>query len=220
MIATDTMRLAIARHRQVSGGQTVMLIPAHPLSVLTGIVGDAKVEAGAVRNTLVFKGLDFVFTTRTMMGVFIDVNEILKTVEPQYDALVPAGDLWCGIDRLATVADDRITPMCLALNEDGAHLSYEGENSASRCSVEAVVYRPTPKAGFCYAIHGFSQAVRHMTGNIQVLIDRSGMMLIKNDMQCYLFPSVRPRKAVAKKQDTTKQAKKKKNQKNKPAIAA
>ncbi len=201
MIATDTVCLAIARHKQDSGGQAVMLIPAYALSALTGITGDDKVEVGAVKNTLVFKGADFVFTARTMAGVFLDVNNILKTLQPQYDALVPARELWNGVDSLQTVTDDHITPMRLALNKDGILLDYASDSSTFRTTVEAVVYRPTPAAGFCYGIHGLSQALRYVAGNLQIMIDKFGVLLLKNEDQCYLLTSVRPRKAAAKKQD-------------------
>ena len=162
MIATDTIRLAIARHRQVTGGQTVLLIPAPALTVLTGISGDEKVEAGVVKNTLVFKGYDYVFTTRTMAGEFMDINEILKTVQPLYDAAAPSKDLWNDVDRLVAVAEDEISQFNLVMGEAGISLAYDGEFSRFRTTTEAVVYRPTPEAGFYYGVRGFSQALRHM----------------------------------------------------------
>jgi len=219
MIATDTVRLAVARHRQVSQGQTVLLIPASSLSALAGIAGDGKVEAGAAGNFLIFNGPDFVFMSRTMAGEYMDVNEILKNIQPKYDALVPARDLRFGVDSLGIVADGSAL-MRLVLRDAGISLSYEGENSGFSTMTEAVVYRPTPETGFYYGVNGFLQALRYMEGNIRLMIDKNGMILLKNEDQCYLFSPVRPRKATAKNPVETGAGKKKKATKTKAAKAA
>jgi len=215
MIATDTVRLALARHKQISAGNMTLLIPISALSVLAGVAGDEPMQAGMSQNSLVFKGDGFVFTSRTMQGAYMDVNEILKSIQPQYDALVPARDLWRDIDSVGVMADG-ITPIHLILREDGISLSWQGESAKFHTVADAVVYRPTPEAGFHYKVNSFLQALRYMEGNIRLSIDRSGMLLLKSEDQCYLFSPVRPRKAVVAKQ----QGGKKKDKKNKTANAA
>lgn len=207
MIATDTLRLAIARHKQeeVTGSMT-LLIPSASLSVLASIAGDENVQAGVSKNSLVFTGSDFVFTSRTMSGEFMNVNEILKTIQPQYDALVPSRDLWRVVDSLDTVADGT-APLHLVLREEGVGLSYQGETSAFHAVADAMVYRPTPDAGFYYGVSSFIQALRYMEGNIRLMIDKSGMILLKSEDQCYLLSPVRPRKKAAKAEKKTKATK-------------
>lgn len=216
-IGSDGVRLALVRYRQEGNGQLSLLIPVSSLSLLAGIAGENVLDVGISKNTLVFTGPGFVFSTLTMSGAYFDAGTVLKSIRTEYDALVNSADFRAAAEILETVADTRSLAH-LTLHGDGISLECEGELGKSHTHADAVVYTPTPAEGFYYGAAYLLHVLRHMDGNIRLSIDKMGVMLLKNTDQFYLLTPRRPlKKAPAEKKPA---AKTKKEKKTKPAKAA
>jgi len=193
MVCTDGATLAISRKKQENGIRASLLLPIQSLPLLAGVCGDEAVEAGICGKTLVFKGDGFVFTTRTLQGIYPDTNALLSQVKPMYDAITNARDFRAGAGCLDTLSEPGMF-VRVALKENGIGLFYESTLGRFSNVTDAVVYNEMPGEGFYYNAGDLNHTLRNMDGNLQIGIDRTGNMLLKGENLCYLLTPRRPRK--------------------------
>jgi hypothetical protein len=157
---------------------------------------------------LVLRGAGFVFSTRTMQGVYPDANAILSQIKPMYDAIADAGVFRSCVSCADTVYEPGKF-MRLALREGGIEMSCESSTGKFSTTADAVVLNDMPGEGFHYNAEELRQSLRNLDGNLQIGIDRTGNMLLKGQNLCYLLTPRRPRKvdAAAKPKKTKKAAK-------------
>lgn len=212
MTCTDGATLAISRQKQENNIRATLLIPGKSLSLLAGVCGDNAVEAGISGKMLTFGGDGFIFTTRTMQGIYPDTNALLSQVKPMYDAIVNARDFRAGVDCLDTVSVPG-TFVRVALRENGISIFYESTVGKYSTMTDAVVYNEMPGEGFYYNADDLSHTLRNMEGNLQIGIDRTGNMLLKCQNLCYFLTPRRPRKVEPVQNQAEKPKKKTKTQK-------
>jgi len=211
MVCTDGATLAIARQKQENGIRASLLLPIQSLPLLAGVCGDEAVEAGICGKTLVFKGDGFVFTTRTLQGIYPDTNALLSQVKPMYDAITNARDFRAGTGCLDTLSEPGMF-VRVALKENGIGLFYESTLGRFSTVTDAVVYNEMSGEGFYYNAGDLNHTLRNMDGNLQIGIDRTGNMLLKGENLCYLLTPRRPRKvepALVQEQNPDQKPKKK-----------
>ena len=214
MTCTDGSMLAIARRQITSGGRISFLIPEKTLSLLTAVCGNGDVEAGICGSMLVFKGTGFVFTARTMQGIYPDTNALLSQIKPMYDAIADARTFYRGVNCAGTVFEPGMYAR-LALRENGIEMSYESSLGTFNTTIDAAVLNDMPGEGFYYSAGDLGDALKNMDGNLQIMVDRTGNMLLKGENLCYFLTTRRKSRAVEKakpkkKQRTNKAAKAKK----------
>ena len=196
MTCTDSAMLAVARQVQVNSGRMTLLIPVKSLPLLISVCGNEAVEAGMSGTTLVFSGNGFILATRTMQGVYPDTSSLLSRVIPMYDAIVDAGAFRNDISCAGTVYRPGMY-VRLALRESGIELFYESSLGQFKTTTDAAVLNDMPGEGFHYNANHLDQSLRHMTGNLQIGIDRTGNMLIKGQNLCYFLTPRRQSKPIA-----------------------
>ena len=214
MTCTDGSMLAIARRQITSSGRISLLIPEKTLSLLTAVCGNGDVEAVICGSMLVFKGTGFVFTTRTMQGIYPDTNALLSQIKPIYDAIADARTFYSGVNCAGTFFEPGMYAR-LALRESGIEMSYESSLGTFNTTIDAAVLNDMPGEGFYYSAGDLGDALKNMDGNLQIMIDRTGNMLLKGENLCYFLTPYRKSRSVEKakpekKQKTKKAAKAKK----------
>lgn len=219
MTCTDGAALAIARQKQENSNRVSMLIPLQALPLLAGVCADETVEAGISGAMLVFKGNSFILTTRTIQGVYPDTNALLSQVRPVYDAIVNARDFRNDADCLDTLFVPGMY-VRIALRENGVVLFYESTLGTFTTVTYAVIYNDMPGECFYYNAADLNRTLRNMDGNLQIGIDRTGNMLLKNQNLCYLLTPRRPRKVEAAPVQEKKPDQKPKKKARKTAKAA
>ena len=221
MTCTDGVKLAIARRKREADSETEptsmqLLIPTKSLPLISDVCGDEAVSVGISGTTLVFSGANYRYSTRTMAGIYPDTNALLAQIKPAYSAIVEAAAFWAELDRLSVMAEPGDT-VRLSMGENGIALSYQQEHVAFSSMADAVVYTPTPDSGFHYGVNDLFRTLRYMEGNLSVVIDHIGNMLLKTRELCYLITPRRQRKAAVKPEDKNKESKPKTTRRKKAA---
>lgn len=84
--------------------------------------------------------------------------------------------------------------------KDGIHIQYQHETSGFSTVTNAAVYNPTPQSGFYYSVSDLHTTLRYMTGNLSLVMDRTGNLLLKTRELVYLLMPRRARKVTVEAQ--------------------
>lgn len=203
-IACDGTRMISTSKPLISGGDLSLLVPAHSLSKLASLMADdGEMEVGISGKNAVFSKEGFVFSTRLVDAVYVDVDVMLSSMKPMYEAVVGAKSLSTAIETVTAVGGEN--PLNMVFQLGSINLGCEGESGKSHMNVNAQTSIPTPSEGFHFQHTKLLQSLKSMDGNIKIELSAQGMMLITTDTQKYLQVSVRPsiKKKAAKKSKKT-----------------
>lgn len=199
----DGIRLMERQHKAEAEGNLSFLIPAHSFKTLSGMITDKDVlDVGLAGGCAVFTKENFLFSARLIPGEYIDVDKIMAGLTPEYSAIVDTKELAAALDTLS-VSGMNGGSVNMAFGDGKINLSCEGENTASRSAVDAEVKTATP-GEFRYNLEYLHEALRRMTGKVEIQLSSIGMLFIQTESDRYFQIPLQP----ARKAEKTKPKKK------------
>lgn len=188
----DGKRLMESKQKSESPGKLNLIIPAHSFGLLTGLVKDTDVlELGIAGSNAVFSKENFLFSTRLVPGVYLDVDQLLKGIKSEYTAVVDAKKLAAAIDSLSVIAGAS-SYINICFTDGRIKLACESETGDSRSSVEAELQKETPATGFFYTVSYLLEAFKRMSGKVELQLSSIGMLYVETDTDTYFQVPVRP----------------------------
>lgn len=204
-VACDGTRMISTSKQLLNGDDLSFLIPASSLNKLSSLLGDdGELAVGISQKNAVFAKQGFVFVARLVEAVYVDVDMMLNSIKPAYEAIVGAKELCVAIETVTAVGGEN--PINMVFQLGCIMLACDGECGKSHMSVNAQTSIPTPSDGFYFQQTKLLQGLKSMTGNVKVELSAQGMLLITTETQKYLQSSVRPsaKKKTAPKKQTKK----------------
>lgn len=201
----DGTRLMEKHQKADAAGTLRFLIPSHSFQILSSMVTDKDVlDVGIAGNCAVFTKENFLFSARIVPGEYIDVDRMLLSITPEYSATVEAGAMTAALDALSVVTgkDGHVD---MVYGDGKIYLFNGSDKGKSNTSVDAEVKTGTPEC-FRYNLGYLYEALRRMSGKVEIGLSSIGMLLIKTDTETYFqIPIQRTVKASAKPKSKSKQ---------------
>jgi DNA polymerase-3 subunit beta len=204
----DGIRLMERQQELENGGKLSFVIPAHSFKQLAECVKDSDtLEVGVTGSSVVFVKEGFLFSAKLINGVYIDVDNMLSAVKPEYTALVDATELYKALGNVSVISGDsgRVN---LSFRDDSVRIALKSDSGSSQTAVQAVVMKESPTDGFFYAIGYLQEAFRRMIGNVEIQLSTFGILTVKTDADTYFQIPMQPPKQKTKPKPKAKTEKK------------
>lgn len=214
--ATDGYRMVLTQSYHCADGMLEMLIHKKALGVLCNIINSSdELYVGISGKSVVLFNQKLIFSTRLMERKFIDISQVIESVNKNYYARMDATELYQAIDSAsACLQNDDDQCINLLIENDKIIVSAVSMCGTSRSNINAQECIPTPFDGFHYRPQLLADYLRRASGPLEIIIDNRGFLLLNANNRKYAVSPRGPVKVRKKKSIPGKNLKKQKRQKN------
>ena len=209
--ATDISRLAFAEAEHCADGSLDVLIHKRSLNVLRNIIKRTdELYVGVAAKSFVVLKPDMIFSARLLEGKFVDAGKMMGLLKKSYSAVVNTGSFLEGFANVNACAKSVSGSLVnLKVINQGIRLSVRNEIGTADTAIVASDTIPTPEDGFYYRPEVILDFLKVTTGELEIVIDDRGFMLIKSSGCKYLVSPMK--KPEEKKKETPKKKLKEEN---------
>ena len=215
--ATDGSFIAVSNTPLGSGGNLNLLVHEKAIKSLSEIISaDETVFVGTVDNYAVFLKDNMLFHTLMLSESYVDVGATISKLNPDYKITADASQIKAMVlDALSLLmeGDDRCINLCADVNLLRAYCVTA--NGQSNVQTSVLCNTPTPSEGFNYNSNILLECFSHISGAVELYIDKRGFMVIataqsrylvcpRNSAQIRIKEEKKPKKEATKKTKTKK----------------
>lgn len=176
--ACDGYRIMLAKSDAESSDTQEFLLPGRALQTLASVSSDNDVfEVGDTSSEIVFMRENMMFAMRKILGNYIDVNNIVKSIASVYTAATNANLMKEALDLITAGGGN--DPVNLVWSDGQIHLCRYNEYSDAKTAVPANIIKDTPEGGFYYNADNLRKLFQVVDGRIRIELDAKGMMMVK-----------------------------------------
>lgn len=166
-----------------TGGKLQFVIPARAFNLLSGLVGNKdKLEVGVTGSHAVFMKEDFLFSVRTISGGYLDVDRMIDAVKAEYSAVIDAKVLYESLNSINIVGESRVN---LMFKDKTLKVSLSNKSGKTHSTVAAEVKSATPDNGFYYNTGYLLEALRRMSGKVELQLSSIGILTVQTKTDLY-----------------------------------
>jgi DNA polymerase-3 subunit beta len=181
----DGNRLMERRLNVDTGGRLKVVIPARAFSLLAGLTNNKDaLEVGVAGSNAVFMKEGFLFSVRTILGEYIDVDHLMESVKPEYAAVIDAKELHRSLNSINVIPDGSRVNLVFEDNTLKATLSSPA--GRTQTTVPAEIKTATLDNGFYYNTGHLLEALRRLSGKVTLQLSSIGMLTVQTDSDLYL----------------------------------
>lgn len=167
------------RSTEHENGDRQFLLPKKLFLKFAALTTDEEdYRVGTMQNRVVFMRRDLLLSMDTFSDVtFLDTDRVLRSVKPQYTALLAAEDMKRALSLMSVGGKSLTVQLCFS--EVSVTLQCDGD-AAARTELAAKTSGEMPSGGFSYALKELRNLFRVIEGIVQIKIDQNGSMLIRS----------------------------------------
>lgn len=204
---SDGFRVAVAKGSSKGSASTSMLLPATSFQRLAQLVDNRdELQVGSTGKTVVFSKENFRFSARLMDGNYLDADQILRNMTPQFLVLTDAEQLRNAMTSVTVVAGQQ-NRFSLTFQGNTLSLQCESEYGASSVPLSVTPLSGKPDGVFWYNPHTLEECLKALDGTLRLEVAQRGVLLMKTeDLICMQTAIREPKQIEQPKKKTQKKA--------------
>ena len=185
---------AFAKSKRSADSNLSLIIHQKALGILSGLISQKDtVYVGVNGKSVVFIKEDLVFHTRIHNGEYRESSQLMDRIVPQYKAMANAAELLNLAENTSSIlspGDDQGINM--SFTADKIVLQTVTATGKSKGAIEATDVIVTPDSGFFYQVKALIDCIRHTSGNVNLILDKQGFLMLSAGENKYFLAPRRP----------------------------